>query len=413
MFLQIRWLSHLTLLRLITLPPPLSSPSAPLPLRSSSSPSTYTLLFLTALPGNALSLWVFQRCITSISPTHVYLSHLSVSNLMSSLTMPFLAAYYARGSAWPLSSALCQLVLHVITPNYLINMYISLIILTLVALNRFASLIKHTHASRPSTCTTLLPNRFFTCLTRTAFAHRVCVAMWVVAVGGIVPVTVYYSVKETTADAEKGVGSGGEGVCYSPAVELGGALSAVLNAPSDPPVLCVLPAGPAVLHDGAETHQTLPTQHQHPHLPQPAGTGAPKHCGHPGGYECVSLKQKYPYDMCLLIITFETGSSQVVLSVCLLPYHIFKPVFIYLAHDQPMLTFSTRPDTCHPLSTIVELKSFLIFLAELRGATDPLMYFLLDKMFRSQTLRLFRCNKPDSGSRHVHCSITGSVSQNT
>ncbi|XP_020487609.2 probable G-protein coupled receptor 82 [Labrus bergylta] len=347
-------------------------------------PSTYTLLFLTALPGNALSLWVFQRCITSISPTHVYLSHLSVSNLMSSLTMPFLAAYYARGSAWPLSSALCQLVLHVITPNYLINMYISLIILTLVALNRFASLIKHTHASRPSTCTTLLPNRFFTCLTRTAFAHRVCVAMWVVAVGGIVPVTVYYSVKETTADAEKGVGSGGEGVCYSPAVELGGALSAVLNAPLILlffvfyllVLLCYMTVLRHIRRSRRSTN--IPTSHSQ-----------------------------------LGRVLRNIVVIQVVLSVCLLPYHIFKPVFIYLAHDQPMLTFSTRPDTCHPLSTIVELKSFLIFLAELRGATDPLMYFLLDKMFRSQTLRLFRCNKPDSGSRHVHCSITGSVSQNT
>ncbi|XP_060909590.1 probable G-protein coupled receptor 82 isoform X2 [Labrus mixtus] len=351
-------------------------------------PSTYALLFLTALPGNALSLWVFQRCITSISPTHVYLSHLSVSNLMSSLTMPFLAAYYAWGSAWPVSGALCQLVLHVVTPNYFINMYVGLIILTLVALNRFASLIKHTHASRPSTCTTLLPNRFFACLTRTAFAHRVCVAMWVVAVGGIVPGTVYYSMKETAAggevDAEKGAGSGGEGVCYSPAVELGGALSAVLNAPLILLFfvfyLLVLLCYMTVLRHIRRSRRSsnIPTSHSQ-----------------------------------LGRVLRNIVVIQVVLSVCLLPYHILKPVFVYLAHDQPMLAFSTRPDTCHPLSTIIELKSFFILLAELRGATDPLMYFLLDNMFRSQTLRLFRCNKSDSGSRHAHCSVTGSVSQNT
>ncbi|XP_047198499.1 probable G-protein coupled receptor 82 [Hippoglossus stenolepis] len=137
-------------------------------------PSVYTLLFLTALPGNALSLWVFLRCISTISPTHVYLSHLSISNLLLSLTAPFLAAYYAWGSVWTLSGALCQLVLHVITPVLHINIYISLVILTWVALCRFAVLIQHTHASRPSTCTTLLPHTFFTCLLRASFASRVC-----------------------------------------------------------------------------------------------------------------------------------------------------------------------------------------------------------------------------------------------
>ncbi|KAM6978688.1 putative G-protein coupled receptor 82 [Tautogolabrus adspersus] len=346
-------------------------------------PSTYTLLFLTALPGNALSLWVFQRCIPSISPTHIFLSHLSVSNLMSSLTMPLLAAYYAWGSAWPLNGALCQFVLHVVTPHHYINMYISLIILTLVALSRFATLIQHTHASRPSACTTLLPNRFFTCLTRTAFARRLCVAMWVVAVGGIVPVTVYYSVKETggDGDAEKGAGGGGEGVCYSPAVELGGRLSGVFNIPL---IILFFMLYLLVLLCYMMVLRHIRRSRRSTNVPTSRGL--------------------------LGRVLRNIVVIQVVLSVCLLPFHIFKPVFVYLAHDQPLLAFSTRPDTCHPLSTTIEVKNFLTLLAALRGATDPLMYFLLDKTFQRQTLRLLKCNKPDSGSRHMHCSVTGSVS---
>lgn len=199
-------------------------------------PSAYTLLFLTALPGNALSLWVFLRRISTISPTHVYLSHLSISNLLLSLTTPFLAAYYAQSSAWTLNSVLCQLVLHGVTPVLHISIYISLVILTWVALSRFAALIQHTHASRPSTCTTLLPHAFFTRLTKVSFASRVCVALWAVAVGGIVPVTVYYSVKEammgnaSSVDGEAEKGSGAK-LCYSPAVEIGGSLSAALSVP--------------------------------------------------------------------------------------------------------------------------------------------------------------------------------------
>ena len=50
--------------------------------------------------------------------------------------------------------------------------------------------------------------------------------------------------------------------------------------------------------------------------------------------------------------SFLTPSSQVVLSVCLLPYHIFKPIFISLANDQQ----TNPPDSeCHPLNGFVEV----------------------------------------------------------
>lgn len=196
-------------------------------------PSFYTLFFLTSLPGNALSLWVFFRCISTTSPIHVYLSHLSISNLLMCLTAPFLVAYYAQSSVWMLSGFFCQLVLHAVTPVLHINIYISVVILTWVALSRFATLIQHTHASRPSVCIKLLPHSFFTCLTRTSFASKVCATVWVVAVGGTVPVTVYYSLNEAAAggggdEAEK---EGHVEVCYNPAVEVGGSLSAAFNVP--------------------------------------------------------------------------------------------------------------------------------------------------------------------------------------
>ncbi|XP_021180696.2 probable G-protein coupled receptor 82 isoform X2 [Fundulus heteroclitus] len=192
-------------------------------------PSIYTLLFLTALPGNVLSLWVFLRCIPSISPTHIYLTHLSISNLLMAVTVPFLAAYFAWGSHWTVGDIPCQIVLHGITPVLHINIYISLLILTWVALSRFAVLIRNTHASRPSSCITLLPHGFFSRLTRVSFANIVCGMVWAVAVGGIVPVTIYYSVNEATESAEDAEEGGCESVCYSPVVELGGSVSSNLN----------------------------------------------------------------------------------------------------------------------------------------------------------------------------------------
>ncbi|XP_028447214.1 probable G-protein coupled receptor 82 [Perca flavescens] len=343
-------------------------------------PSVYTLLFLTCLPGNALSLWVFLRCIPAASPIHVYLSHLSVSNVLLSLTAPFLAAYYARGSVWTQSGVPCQLVLHGVTPVLHINVYISIMILTWLALSRFATLIQHTHASRPSGCATLLPHGFFACLKRTSFASRVCAAVWVVAVGGVVPVTVYYSVNEA-ASGDSAAKSGCGEACYNPAVEIGGVSSATVAVPVITLFfvfyLLVLLSHVTVLrHIRRSRRSTSLTTSQ-----------------------------------CLLGRVFRNiAVIQIVLSVCLLPYHIFKPIFIYLAHYKHLLNYSPGPNICshcHPLSTFVELKNCLLLLAALRASTDPLMYFLLDKTFRQQTLRLLRCKQNNPESRQM-CSVTGS-----
>ncbi|XP_026152016.1 probable G-protein coupled receptor 82 isoform X2 [Mastacembelus armatus] len=341
-------------------------------------PATYMLLFLTALPGNALSLWVFLRCISTISSTHIYLSHLSISNLLLSFTSPFLAAYYVWGSVWNLKSALCQLVLHGITPVLHINIYISLMILTWVALSRFAVLIQHTHASRPSTCTTLLPHAFFIQLSKESFANRVCAVVWLLAVGGIVPVTVYYSVNEAmSSQTDAGHGE----VCYNPVVEIGGSLSRMLSVAMITMFfvfyLLVLLSYMTVLRHIRRSRRSTNVSTSH------------------------SLLGRVLRNIVLI---------QIVLSVCLLPYHIFKAIFISLAYHQHQPT-PREYDDCHPLSTIVELKNCLLLLAALRGSTDPVMYFILDKTFRHQTIRLLGCNQSNSGGRPVLLSVTGSASQ--
>lgn len=62
------------------------------------------------------------------------------------------------------------------------------------------------------------------------------------------------------------------------------------------------------------------------------------------------------------------------------------------------------------LSCVPQLKSCLLCLAALRGSTDPLMYFLLDKTFRHQTRRVLGRRGSRSGTQTCE-SITGRVSQ--
>ncbi|XP_067371095.1 probable G-protein coupled receptor 82 [Channa argus] len=351
-------------------------------------PAAYALLFLTAVPGNVLSLWVFMRRISSVSPTHVYLSHLSISNLLLSLTAPFLAAYYALGSEWMRNGTLCQLVLHGITPVLHINIYISLMILTWVALSRFAALIQHTHASRPSTCTTLLPHAFFARLTKTPFASRVCIVVWLVAVVGIVPVTVYYSVHEVmsatdaTSVQDGGEKGGNEELCYNPKVEIGGSTSAALSEAVITIffvfyLLVLLSYITVLRHIRRSRRSTAVTTSQ-------------------------SLLGRVFRNIVVI---------QLVLSVCLLPYHIFKPIFISVAHKKHQPSLPEHNNQCHPLSSFVEVKNCLYLLAALRGSTDPVMYFLLDNTFRKQIRKLLGHEQDKSKERPVFWSVTGSATQ--
>ncbi|XP_075886862.1 putative G-protein coupled receptor 82 [Nelusetta ayraudi] len=341
-------------------------------------PCVYALLSLTGLLGNALSLWVFFGRISAAAstPVHLCLSHLSVSNVLLSLTTPFLAAYFALGPVWSLGGFLCQLVLHFVTPVFHINIFMAVFILAWVALSRFAALVQHTHADGPGLRARLLPPRFFTCATRRRTASRVCAGVWVTGVGVILPCTMIYSIREAAGGAAGGVAH--REVCYNPDVEIGGSVSASMVwaflALFYLLYLMVLLSYAVVLrHIRQSRRNTTITTTQ------------------------VLLGRVYRN---IVVI-------QVVLSVCLLPYHIFKPIFIVLAHSQPQVPSGNN---CHPLSNIVELKSCLLCLAALRGSTDPLMYFLLDKTFRRHTRRLLRCGRPESSQQKGE-SVTGRASQ--
>ena len=201
-------------------------------------PCLYSLLFLTGLPGNALSLWVFLRHIAANAPTQVYLSHLSASNLLVSLTAPFMVAYYVQASTRPASSLLCQLVLHGATPVLHVNIQLSVGLLTWVALSRLAILTRRPPgAGRRNFAQRRCP-AFWSRLRRASFARGVCVGAWVLVVGTTTFVTLYYSLKETGGargrELDRGGAtnhSGGRGeeeevvLCYRAATELGGALS--------------------------------------------------------------------------------------------------------------------------------------------------------------------------------------------
>ncbi|XP_016141894.1 probable G-protein coupled receptor 82 [Sinocyclocheilus grahami] len=339
-------------------------------------PIIYTIMSITGLPGNAISLWVFIRKIAVKTSTHIYLINLGISNLLLCLTMPLQAIYYSLGTKWHQHDTMCRMAINGLTPVIHINICIGVMILSWVALSRFTSLIQHSHADRPSWWLKVLPGAFLCRNRQVKLAYTLCLVTWAIVTIAVISFVVLYSIREARSVEDS------DEVCYSIAVEVGGEGSHVfaLVAVSLFFVffLLVLCAYMAVI----------------------------RHIWRSRRSAVISDSQRVYARVFRNIVVI-----MVVLVVCLLPHHIYKAIFVHIINEQ---SWSASPpkDACHPLSMYVEVKSILLCLATMRCSTDPIMYFLLDKMFRNHVLSLLRLLASANDSQSSKSNV-GQLSQAT
>ncbi|KAM6962837.1 uracil nucleotide/cysteinyl leukotriene receptor [Aplochiton taeniatus] len=101
----------------------------------------YILVFLLALHGNGLALWVFSRHRGTSSPANVFLLHLAVADLSYVVVLPLRATYHLTGGHWPFGEVPCRLAGFL----FYVNMYASLYFLACVAADRYLAVV---HAVR-------------------------------------------------------------------------------------------------------------------------------------------------------------------------------------------------------------------------------------------------------------------------
>ncbi|XP_068565603.1 uracil nucleotide/cysteinyl leukotriene receptor [Cebidichthys violaceus] len=96
----------------------------------------YILIFIMAVPGNALALWSFFRQ-ESTSPFKVFLRHLSVADISYILMLPMRIVYHLSNGHWPFGHVLCQLAGFL----FYLNMYCSLYLMSFISLDRFLAVV--------------------------------------------------------------------------------------------------------------------------------------------------------------------------------------------------------------------------------------------------------------------------------
>ncbi|KAM8753545.1 putative G-protein coupled receptor 82 [Rhynchonycteris naso] len=306
-------------------------------------PIIYIILCIIGLFGNSLSQWVFLTKIGKKTSTHIYLVHLVMANLLVCSAMPFMGIYFLKGFQWKYRSTQCRVVNFLGTLSMHVSMFVSLLILSWIAISRYATLMKTDYLPETTSCyEKIFYGRLLKKFRQPNFAKKLCVYIWGVVLGIIIPVTIYYSAVEAT--------EGEEILCYNRKMELGAMISQIAGL-----------VGTAFI--GFSFLVVLTSYYSFASHLRKIRT-------------CTSIVEK---DLTYSSVRKHLLVIQILLLVCFLPYSIFKPIF-YVLHQN---------DNCKQLNYLIEIKNILTCLASARSSTDPIIFLLLDKTFKKTLYNLF------------------------
>lgn len=95
----------------------------------------HSVIFLLAIPGNLLVGWVILTSRQALTPSDVYLFHLTIADGLIALTIPFWATAMTRG--WIFGDFLCKLLSLIFEANF----YTSILFLACISIDRYLVIV--------------------------------------------------------------------------------------------------------------------------------------------------------------------------------------------------------------------------------------------------------------------------------
>ncbi|XP_041128064.1 probable G-protein coupled receptor 34 [Polyodon spathula] len=93
----------------------------------------YSLMFVFGLLGNVLALYVFLCVHLKKNSVHVFLVNIAVADLILIICLPFRIVYHSTKNQWMLGQTFCKVVGNI----FYMNMYISIILLGFISVDRY------------------------------------------------------------------------------------------------------------------------------------------------------------------------------------------------------------------------------------------------------------------------------------
>ncbi|NXP17729.1 GPR82 protein, partial [Scytalopus superciliaris] len=313
-------------------------------------PVIYSCLFPAGSFGNIFAAWILSRKAPMGRTQYIYLANLVTANLFVCSTMPFLAAYFAGGNHWSYESAKCRIANHLGTLVMHVSMYVTIVILCSIALSQYATLKRSSDTQYSQALKESFSSSVLQAFRQPKFAKYLCIVIWLLVLC-ITVIAITHDVQERTWDFD---------ICYNTKVEVG--------------EFTVMVAGSLATACFFVTFMTVLWSYY----------SLTRHLSKIQKNTCIGEKH-------LIYSTVKRNVFviQMILTVCFLPYHIFRPVFYVLL----------RHDDCPSLNYLVEIKNFLTCLAAAKSSLDPVINILLDKTFKRSLYGLFTKSTPEHQKR--------------
>ncbi|NXT54211.1 GPR82 protein, partial [Pluvianellus socialis] len=316
-------------------------------------PVIYSLLFPAGLLGNILAGWIFSKQAPTKRTQSIYLANLAIANLLLCSTMPFLAVYFAIGYQWTYSSVACRIANHLGTLIMHVSMYVTITILCSTALSQYATLKKNSDAQYSQAVSENSYRCVLEKFRQPKFAKYLCIIIWL-AVFCITVIAITNNVQERAAESCHS--------CYNISVEAGEFTTRIVASVATAWFfVCFM----TVLFSYYSLNKHL--------------TKIQKNT-------CIGEKH-----LIYSRVKRNIFVIQMILTVCFLPYHIFRPVFYVLLTN----------NDCTRLNHLVEIKNFLTCLAAAKSSLDPIIILLLDKTFKKSLYGLFTKSTPESPNHRI------------
>lgn len=125
----------------------------------------YSVIFIMGLVGNIIALYVFLGIHRKRNSIQIYLLNVAVADLLLIFCLPFRIMYHINQNKWTLGVILCK----VVGTLFYMNMYISIILLGFISLDRYIKINRSIQQRKAIT---------------TKQSIYVCCAVWIIALAG-------------------------------------------------------------------------------------------------------------------------------------------------------------------------------------------------------------------------------------
>ncbi|XP_076008513.1 putative G-protein coupled receptor 34 [Genypterus blacodes] len=286
----------------------------------------YSLFFLFGLVGNLFALLVFLFLHTRRNSVRVFLINCAVADLVLLACLPFRVFYHVNGNKWPLGSLACKMVGNL----FYMNMYISIMLLGLISLDRYVRLKGRGRSQRG-------PLRRLWGY-RGAWSWVACGALWGLSLLALLPMIT------TAEDSELG------DKCFQFKQRLKATGKAYFNGAVV--LLFWFVFTMLVVSYGKIAARLLRVSRDKPDFPNAQRYGR-------------TAKKSF---FVLFLFT-----------VCFVPYHAFRPIYIlYQLSDSA---------SCSYLQMVDRTNEVMLLFSAFNSCLDPVMYFLLSGSVRKAAVR--------------------------